>query len=367
VSDVETREAMTLGERFDEVVAGARSGEEWALRAVYEELAPRVRGYLRGQGEAEPEELVGEVFLQVVRDFASFEGDESALRAWVLMIAHDRLVGERRRRSRRLSLSVIRTPREAETAGDAEEAVTEASEEERVNTMLGGLSASQRSVVLLRALGDLTVDQVADVLGKTPRAVERIQRRGLAALARQGETQPETEEGIGGYPEEADPDQRDRDAQRLTVERAADLAGLLDSVVDHARRLQRESETMIDVAEEAIAGIRAAAPAPPDLRPTTEAIRHEGVAAFGSSPSALEPQVPVGPRRERSGQRSVEAMSRRRTEARAEPGREEALLRATQMAIRGRARGEIEASLRDELGVSNAAEIVDQILGPERD
>src|SRR5204862_3030033 len=44
--------------------------------------------------------------------------------------------------------------------------------------------------------------------------------------------------------------------------------------------------------------------------------------------------------------------------------REEALLRATQMAIRGRPRSEIEAMLGRELGIANPAEIVDQILGP---
>jgi hypothetical protein len=36
------------------------------------------------------------------------------------------------------------------------------------------------------------------------------------------------------------------------------------------------------------------------------------------------------------------------------------------MAIRGQGRGEIEAALRADLGVTRAAEIVAQILGPGR-
>ena len=33
---------------LEDVLPAARAGQPWALRAVYEELAPRVHGYLRG-------------------------------------------------------------------------------------------------------------------------------------------------------------------------------------------------------------------------------------------------------------------------------------------------------------------------------
>ena len=37
---------------------------------------------------------------------------------------------------------------------------------------------------MLRILGDLTVDQVAEVLGKSPGAVKQLQRRAFAAIRR---------------------------------------------------------------------------------------------------------------------------------------------------------------------------------------
>jgi RNA polymerase sigma-70 factor (ECF subfamily) len=40
-------------------------------------------------------------------------------------------------------------------------------------------------VILLRVLGDLTVEEVARILGKRPGAVKALQRRGLAAIKRQ--------------------------------------------------------------------------------------------------------------------------------------------------------------------------------------
>ncbi len=51
--------------------------------------------------------------------------------------------------------------------------------------MLGILSPDQRAVLLLRILGDLSVDDTAAAVGKSPGAVKQLQRRGLATLRRE--------------------------------------------------------------------------------------------------------------------------------------------------------------------------------------
>jgi RNA polymerase sigma factor (sigma-70 family) len=53
---------------------------------------------------------------------------------------------------------------------------------ERVRSLLEGLSPDQRTVLTLRVIGDLTVEQVAELIGKRPGAVKQLQRRALAAL-----------------------------------------------------------------------------------------------------------------------------------------------------------------------------------------
>src|SRR3954452_1835901 len=68
---------------------------------AYRELAPAVLGYLRSERVRDPEDLLGEVFLQVTRDLARFRGDRDDLRRWVFTIARHRLVDDSRRRSRR--------------------------------------------------------------------------------------------------------------------------------------------------------------------------------------------------------------------------------------------------------------------------
>ena len=48
--------------------------------------------------------------------------------------------------------------------------------------LLDRLNADQRAVLMLRVIGDLSIDETATALGKTPGAVKQLQRRGLLAL-----------------------------------------------------------------------------------------------------------------------------------------------------------------------------------------
>jgi RNA polymerase sigma factor (sigma-70 family) len=47
-----------------------------------------------------------------------------------------------------------------------------------------GLSADQRAVILLRIVADLSVAEVAEILGKSQGGVKTLQRRGLRALSK---------------------------------------------------------------------------------------------------------------------------------------------------------------------------------------
>jgi RNA polymerase sigma factor (sigma-70 family) len=86
---------------WESLLAAAQTGAEWAWDRIYRDLAPPVRGYLVAHGAVEPDDLLGEVWLQVARNIGTFAGDEAGFRSWVFMVAHHRLIDERRRRARR--------------------------------------------------------------------------------------------------------------------------------------------------------------------------------------------------------------------------------------------------------------------------
>jgi RNA polymerase sigma-70 factor, ECF subfamily len=178
-----------FGGQFDAVLAAARDGAPWALERIFTALAPVVTGYLRVQGSAEPEDLASEVFVAVLRNLRDFEGHETGFRSWVFTIAHRRLLDERRRQARRPPPEHLTEPADAlapelAAADDVEDAIERSLGAERVRTLCERLVPGQRDVLLLRLLGDLSIEQVAGTLGKTTGAVKALQRRGLLAIGR---------------------------------------------------------------------------------------------------------------------------------------------------------------------------------------
>lgn len=169
---------------FDTVLVAARAGSPQALTRIYTALAPVVDGYLRLQGAYEPEDLTSEVFLAVLRNLGSFEGDESGFRSWVFTIAHRRLLDERRRAVRRPPPAPLSEAPDAAAPDDVQQTVAETLGEENVRALCQRLSADQRNVLLLRLVGRLTIDEIAALMGRTPGSVKALQRRGLVAISR---------------------------------------------------------------------------------------------------------------------------------------------------------------------------------------
>ena len=174
-----------LGDDFPQTLAAARLGAEWAWTALYEDLAPSARGYFRARGAAEPDDLLGEVFLQLVRDLERFDGGEREFRTWSFTIVHHRLLDARRREFRRpVRPAPDKLLERAGDVGDVENEAMTGLTVARVRELVGRLSPDQQDVLLLRLFGDLTVPEISGIVGKRPMAVKALLRRGLASLRR---------------------------------------------------------------------------------------------------------------------------------------------------------------------------------------
>lgn len=144
---------------------------------AYRNLAPAVLGYLRSQRAPDPEDILGEVFLQVARDWRKFRGDAPALRRWVFSIAHNRLLDARRRESRRPRTSAGPVP-------DNGGAPPAQGLDPELAAALASLTAEQREVIVLRFVADLSLEDVARITRRRVGAVKAMQHRGLEALGR---------------------------------------------------------------------------------------------------------------------------------------------------------------------------------------
>lgn len=170
------REVGVLSARSGGSPAGAVQDERPDAAAAYRALAPAVLGYLRGRHVPDPEDLLGEVFLQVSRDLDRFTGDASDLRRWVFTIARNRVIDQHRRRGRRPEVLVGEG-----LEGDESPPPPEPTDPELL-AALDGLTEDQREVVLLRFVADLSLDEVAAMTQRSVGAVKSMQHRALDVL-----------------------------------------------------------------------------------------------------------------------------------------------------------------------------------------
>lgn len=169
-------------QRLDDVLPAARGGQPWALRVLYDELAPQVHGYLRARGASEPEDLTSEVFLAVFPRLGTVTGGAAGLRTLVFSVAHARLVDDLRYRARRSPTVEYDPGRDDRSAPSSEDEALALLADDRVREILGGLPDDQRDVLLLRVVNDLSLEQTAEAMGRSTGAIKQLQRRALLAL-----------------------------------------------------------------------------------------------------------------------------------------------------------------------------------------
>lgn len=168
----------------DNVLLAAQQGNEQAFAVIYRELAPKVSGYLKARGAPDPEGLTSDVFIAVLPKLATLTGGIAGLRTFVFSVAHHRLVDEVRRWQRQPASAEYLPELDERTHESAETTAMAVLSAGNVTDLLARLNPDQKAVISLRVVADLTVEQVAEVMGKTPGAIKQLQRRGLIELRR---------------------------------------------------------------------------------------------------------------------------------------------------------------------------------------
>lgn len=168
---------------FQERLAAAKAGDEFAFVELFRSIQPALLRYLTTLGGALAEDAASDTWVSVLRGLDKFAGDESGWRAWVFTIAHSRLRDAQRRASR----TPFPVDAEEALAGRADDVDVAADVEEIFSTeaaltLIGRLPRDQAEAVLLRHVAGLDVAQTARVLGKRAGAVRVAAHRGLKKL-----------------------------------------------------------------------------------------------------------------------------------------------------------------------------------------
>lgn len=168
---------------LDEAASRATAGDAQAFAALFRQLQPRLLRFLRSQVGAMADDVAAETWMSAARSMRTFHGSGSDFRAWLFTIARRRVVDHHRFNGRRATTFQPTMELISPTAPPEERVVAGLSGQAAAELVVATLPRDQAEVVLLRVLGDLEVDEVAAIVGRSPNWVRVTHHRALKRLA----------------------------------------------------------------------------------------------------------------------------------------------------------------------------------------
>jgi RNA polymerase sigma-70 factor (ECF subfamily) len=178
----------SVGKEIDDTLLRARKLDSKALAQIHDRYYPEVYRYVRFRLENQDvvEDITSEVFLRLLDALHRSRGPETSLRGWLLGTASN-LVNDHLRRIYSRPVENLEGNAVVEELGgeDSPENFYEVSTKIRqVRDAIRKLTAEQQHVLALRFAEDRSLDETAQIVGKTVTAVKALQFRALASLRR---------------------------------------------------------------------------------------------------------------------------------------------------------------------------------------
>ncbi len=183
-ADPRATDTDAAGDPAGELLRRAGRGDQSAFAALFDELSPMVHGVVLRvvRDPSQAEEVTQEVFVELWRLAARFDGTRGSARSWATTLAHRRAID----RVRSEQKSRDRQERDAAKAiGDHDVVVAEAEasmDSARVRRAMERLSGLQREALTLAYFGGHTYREVALVLEVAEGTVKSRIRDGLIRL-----------------------------------------------------------------------------------------------------------------------------------------------------------------------------------------
>lgn len=190
MSQARAQDIARLPERLDDeaLLAQVAEGEQLALRQLIDRHGRGLRlfagRYLGGSHEAE--DVVQDVFISVWKNAKRFDRSKGRATTWIYRIAANRCIDVRRWRKFRTFIGFEEAhERFPSLDPDADAWMGVRQELAIVRAGLDKLPERQRMALLLRAIADLDVPAIADVMGASAGSVEQLLVRARRTLRAQ--------------------------------------------------------------------------------------------------------------------------------------------------------------------------------------
>jgi RNA polymerase sigma-70 factor, ECF subfamily len=184
-------ERLDLGEELLEDLDTARivtrwqAGDRAVFADIYKRYFDRVYSYLRValNDSHEAEDATQQVFIQMMEALARYELRSTPVRGWLFRIVRNHAISHARRsgRMRLEEPSALDQRRESRDDGARSDALEWMTDTDMV-VLVERLPLAQRQVLLLRYMLDLSFQEIAEILYRSPEAVRQLHQRALDSL-----------------------------------------------------------------------------------------------------------------------------------------------------------------------------------------
>jgi RNA polymerase sigma-70 factor (ECF subfamily) len=169
-------------DEFRQTLRRAKAGDENAVTTLYRLLQPRLIRYLGVLVPSDADRLASETWLDVIARLDGFDGDEHGLYARAF-------AGARRRASEAMLGSDGNGPAPEPGPVVDLDAASQIDDDGMAGfglrsalAAIGRLPREQADIMLLRVLGELSIEQVAVLLDRPPETVTALQLQALTSL-----------------------------------------------------------------------------------------------------------------------------------------------------------------------------------------
>jgi RNA polymerase sigma-70 factor (ECF subfamily) len=167
----------------ESLVRRAQKRDQEAFAQIYEEHFDKIYRYLalRIGNETEAEDMTQQVFLNALQSISSFRWKGVPFSAWLFRIAHNQTVDYFRKRKR------TAVPLDESLASNDDTPQRLAEQKLDIEQLLSAtkqLTDAQREVISLRFTSELSIAEVAKVMGKSQGAVKALQHSAIVTLRR---------------------------------------------------------------------------------------------------------------------------------------------------------------------------------------
>lgn len=182
------RKLSVLGTEFNDLLRRARRLEPDALAQIHDRYYPEVYRYVRFrlQDERVCEDIASEVFLRLLDALHKQKGPEQNLHGWLLGTASHLVIDHLRRSYAHREDGLDDDPSKEYPSQDLspEQHVHEAWQQHQVRQAMQKLTPEQQHVLALRFADEFSIEETAQMIGKSVTAVKALQFRAVASLKR---------------------------------------------------------------------------------------------------------------------------------------------------------------------------------------